>query len=162
MQGLGSTLKQELSKTSSPNCSTFPGDCCIPLLTPRAHLKHSLSNLYTGERISKNFKILSSLLRLANCRNVCWINFRSVLAWELKCWKINYFKSNQWRCILRFSVTYFYQWDADKSQEKKRSFKIEVTVLPSNITWEQNYFCYQLQREYLRMFWINYNKITVH
>lgn len=77
------------------NYSTHSGDCHIPLLTPRAHLKHSLSNLYTGERISKNFKILSSLLRLANCRNVCWINFRSVLACVLKCLKINYFKSNQ-------------------------------------------------------------------
>ena len=56
----------------------------VPILTPRAHLKHSLSNLYTGERISKNFKILSSLLRLANCLNVCWINFLSVLACVIK------------------------------------------------------------------------------
>lgn len=85
----------DLSKNNLiSNSRMYSGDCHIPLLTPRAHLKHSLSNLYTGERISKNFKILSSLLRLANCRNVCWINFRSVLACALKHLENNYFKPN--------------------------------------------------------------------
>lgn len=49
--------------------------------TPRAHLKHSLSNLYTAARISKNFRMLCSSFRLANCLKVCWICFLSVLAW---------------------------------------------------------------------------------
>lgn len=111
-QGLVPTSQQELSKQLVAELSKTNQSwgqhvfwCPVPLLTPSAHLKHSLSNLYTGERISKNFKILSSLLRLANCRNVCWINFRSVLACVVKCLKVDYFRSHQWRRILRVLVT---------------------------------------------------------
>lgn len=53
-------------------------------LTPRAHLKHSLSNLWIGERISKNLRMLCSSLWLANNLNVCWIDFRNDFGCERK------------------------------------------------------------------------------